>query len=117
MHLKIIYGVSKVDPKPYGLMEYADSNYANNLKDKKLVMSYCFFINRAVVSWCSKKQQMVSISNIKAKYIVLGHEAKENIWIRRFLNELKITKAIGAYTLCGDNKTSIILIKNVESQT
>lgn len=57
MHLEITYGTSKIDPKPYGLMEYDDSNYAGNPKDKKSVMRHCSFINGAVASWCSKKQQ------------------------------------------------------------
>lgn len=35
--------------KPYNIVKYADNNYANNLKDQKSIISYYFFINRAVV--------------------------------------------------------------------
>lgn len=116
MHLGITYGTSEVDPKPYGLMGYANSNYAGDPEDRKSVMGHCFFINGAVASWCSKKQQTVSTSTTEAKYIALGHAVRESIWIRRFLNELKISEVIGACTLHGDNETSIILTNNVESQ-
>lgn len=52
---------------------------------------------------------------MEAVYITLGHEAKEIIWIKRFVNklELKVTETI---TLHGDNLMSIALIKDAESQ-
>ena len=59
----------------FGLIEYKDNSYARDLKDKKFVIRYYYFINRAVVSWYSKKQRIVSIFTIKAKYIILGPKA------------------------------------------
>lgn len=38
------------DPLPYGLIGYANRNFARNPKDRKSVMGYCFFLNEAVVS-------------------------------------------------------------------
>ncbi len=38
------------------------------------------------------------------------------MWIRQFLNELKVEAPIGVYLLHRDNKTSIILTKNAENQ-
>ena len=43
------------DPSPYGLIGYANSNFAEDPEERKLVMGYCFFLNKAVVSWSSKK--------------------------------------------------------------
>lgn len=117
MHLGITYGVCEVKSLPYGPTRYANSNYAGDPKDCKSVMGYCFFINGAVVSWCSKKQRTVSTSTTKAEYIALGHAARENVWIRKFLNKLKMSDLINPCTLYGDNKTSIILTKNAESQS
>ncbi len=73
MYLEIIYRASKVDLMLYEQIEYANNNYASNPKHKKLVIRYYFFINRAFVSWCNKKLQIVSTSIIKAKYIALSH--------------------------------------------
>ena len=78
-------------------------------------MSYCFFLNGAIVSWSSKKQRTVSISTTEAEYIALGHAAREVIRIRKFINKIEI-KVTGELTLFGDNKMSIALTKNVESQ-
>lgn len=67
MHIGITYGASEAKPSPYGLTGYADSNCAGDPEDCKLVMGYCFFINGAVVSGCSKKQRTVSTSTTKAE--------------------------------------------------
>lgn len=125
MHLGLTYGAhsqsekeakAPTSPPHFELIRYANSNYANDPEDRKLVMGHYFFIYKALVSWCSKKQRTVSISTTKAKYIALGHAACESVWIKRFLNKLGITDPIGAYLLYEDNKTSIILTKNAKSQ-
>ena len=103
------------DPLPYGLIGYADNNFAGDPEDWKSVMGYRFFLNRAVVSWSSKKQRTGSTSTTEAEYIALRHAAREAVWIRRFINEMKL-KAIEDLTLHGDNEISIALTKNAESQ-
>lgn len=79
-------------------------------------MGYCYFINGAIVSWCSKKHRTVSTSTTEAEYIALGYAARKAIWLRRFLNELQVSEPIKCITLYGDNETSITLTKNAESQ-
>ena len=118
MHLGIIYGTSSStdSSQPYGFVGYADSNYAGDPEVRKSVIEHCFFINRAVASWCSKKQRTVSTSTTETDYITLGHAARESVWIRQFLNELEVADPIDACILHGDNETSIILTKNAESQ-
>lgn len=43
------------DPTLYNLIEYVDSNFAEDPADQKAVMGYYFFLNRVVVSWNNKK--------------------------------------------------------------
>lgn len=69
------------------------------------------------MTWCSKKQRTVSTSTTEAEYISLGHAAREAIWLRRFLNELKVSEPLKQITLYGDNEASITLTENVESHT
>lgn len=107
---------SPTSPSPYGLISYTDSNFAGDPKDRKSVMGYCFFLNGAVVSWSSKKQRTVSTSTTKAEYIALGHVAREAIWIKRFINKIRLEEAIESITLYGGNEMSIALTKNAESQ-
>lgn len=114
IHLEPVYGAhpqseNKAKAKtlagqpPFGLVGYADSNYAGDPKDRKSVMGHCFFIHEAIVSWCSKKQRTVSTSTTEAKYIALGHAGRKSVWIRQFLNKLRVADPIGACILHGDN--------------
>lgn len=117
IYLKVNYKTSKDKISLYGLVGYANSNYAGNSEDCKFVMRYCFFVNRALVFWSSKNQRTVSNSTTKAEYIVLSHTVHETIWIRHFLNELKIGDYNNVCTLHKNNKTSIFFTKNAESQS
>ena len=56
-----------------------------------------------------------STSITKTKYIALGHVVREAVWIRRFINKMKL-KVIEDLMLYEDNKMSIALTKNAESQ-
>ncbi len=103
------------DPSPYGLIGYADSNFAKNLGDRNLVMEYYFFMNGAVVLWSSKKQRTVSTCITEADYIAFGYVAKEAVWIRRFINKINL-EVVRDVTLHGNNEMSITLTKNTESQ-
>lgn len=51
---------------------------------------------------------------MKVEYITLGHTAREVVWIKGFINELKleITKTI---MLHSNNKMSIALSKNAKN--
>ncbi len=118
MEMRLIFGQESNnclprDPPPYDLIGFADSNFAEDREDRKSIMDYCFFINGAVVSWCSKKQKTVSISTTEAEYIALGHVAKEAVWIRRFINERKL-EVVKGFILHDDNEMSIALTKNEE---
>ncbi len=103
------------DPPPYGLISFADSNFAGDTEDQSSVMSYCFFVNGEVVFWYSKKQKTVSTSTTEAKYIALEYTIREAVWIRRFINEMKL-EVMEGFTLQSDNEISIALTKNAKSQ-
>lgn len=50
-----------------------------------------------------------------AKYIAFRYAAREAVWIKRFINKIKL-EAIKGITLHDDNEMNIALTKNVESQ-
>lgn len=71
-----------------------------------------FLLNNAPVSWSSQRQSLVSLSTMKAEYVALAHSAKEALWLRRILNELKIEcKNI---PMCVDNQSAIKFATNSE---
>ena len=84
MHLKLVY---RSKSQSHGniklsvilflfrLIGYRDSNYIGDSDNGKSVMEYYFFVNGAIISWCSKKEKTVSISTIMTKYIAFRHVA------------------------------------------
>lgn len=122
MHLELVYRShfqSNVPAAPslFGLIGYGNSSYTSDPKDKKSVIGYFYFLNKATISWCSKKQRTVSTSTTEAKYITLGHIAQETVWLKCFFNELQVVaQPVNSMTLYGDNEINIILTKNAKSQ-
>ncbi len=116
MNLRLIYGQITVrNLLLYGLSGYANNNFAGDPEDRKLVIGYCFFFNGAIVLWSSKKQWTVSTSTTEAKYIALGYKAKEVVWIKKFMRELKL-EVTETITLYDNNEMSIVFTKNAKSQ-
>lgn len=61
-----------------------------------------------LVTWCSKKQQVVAQSSVKAEFQSLAH----GIWLKCLLIELKV-KIVGIIELMCDNQSVIAIEKNL----
>ncbi|XP_050908828.1 uncharacterized mitochondrial protein AtMg00810-like [Lathyrus oleraceus] len=51
------------------LVGYTDNDWAGEAETCKSTSSYVFHLRAGVFSWCSKKQQVVTLSTAKAEYI------------------------------------------------
>jgi hypothetical protein len=91
------------------LVGFTNSDWANEA-DGKSRAAYVFKLAGGAVSWSSKKLDGISDSTTVAEYKALSFGAKEAIWLRQLMGELKqSTKAI---TLCCDNQSAIKLSHN-----
>lgn len=61
--------------------------------------------------WHSKKQNVVIRSNAKAKFRSVAHEICEVLWIKRLLEDLKISNPLPMKVFC-DNKVAIYVAHN-----
>ena len=61
------------------VVAYLDLGYARNKGDKKSTLGYCTFIGGNLVTWRSKKQNVVSRSSVKVEYRAMAHIACEMI--------------------------------------
>ena len=95
------------------VVEYAVSSYACDIKDRKSITEYCFFLARGVITRCSKRQQTVLISTSEAKYVAVSQRVKEDVWIEWLLNELLPNQAVREMKMLGDNGTSLTLTRNL----
>ena len=57
----------------FRVVGYADSSYVGDIDDRKSITEYCFFLGRAIITWCSKRQRTVSTSRSEAEYVAMSH--------------------------------------------
>ena len=90
---------------------FSDSDWACDKDDRKSVAGYTVYIGSNLVSWCSKKQPVVSRSSTEAEYRALAQATSEVIWIQTLLDELNIKLAAAPIMWC-DNQGAIALAYN-----
>ena len=82
---KIIYNKTN-DP----LHCFVDASWAEDVNDRKSQSGYSFLLSGAVISWESRKQQVVATSSAEAEYIALTNAAKEAYYLRNLLEDLPL---------------------------
>ena len=89
---------------------FSDADWASQ-KDRHSILGYSFYFGQGVVSWSSKRQHIIALSSTESEYITQMHAAKEAIWMKNFVNEIRGPqgKAIGIYC---DNQGAIALAKD-----
>jgi hypothetical protein len=95
------------------LTGYSDSDYAGDKTDRKSTTGFVFMMNGSPISWCSQKQPVVAVWSTEAEYVALSAAAKEAVWMRQFLAELKFQQE-SPTDLYVDNTSVIKLAHNPE---
>jgi hypothetical protein len=94
----------------FDLIGYSDADYVRCKVDRKCISVTCQFLERSLVSWASKKQNIVALSISKAEYIIEGHCCAQLLTMRQTLREYgyKLSKV----PLLCDNKSAICMAEN-----
>ncbi|XP_059073776.1 secreted RxLR effector protein 161-like [Cryptomeria japonica] len=66
------------DPK---LIGYTDSDWARSMDDKKSTSGYVFSLGTSVITWSSKKRQVVALSSVEVEYQGTAKAACEAVWL------------------------------------
>jgi hypothetical protein len=90
---------------------WSDSDYAGDYDDRKSTSGYVFTMNGVAVSWCSKKQPIVTLSTTEAEFVSAASCACQCIWLRNVLKHLHVKQAGCTFINC-DNSSSIKLSRN-----
>ena len=92
------------------LAGYSDADWAGNVDDKKSTSGGYFYVGNNLVSWMSKKQNSISLSTTKAKYIAANNCCTQLLWMQKLLYDYGICQE--HLTIYCDNTSAINIFKN-----
>uniref|UniRef100_A0A3Q7X403 Uncharacterized protein LOC113785767 n=1 Tax=Cicer arietinum TaxID=3827 RepID=A0A3Q7X403_CICAR len=93
------------------LRAYSDADWAGDTTDRKSTTGFCIFLGDSLISWKSKKQDIVSRSSTEAEYRAMASTTAEIIWLRWLLSDMGISLAEPTPMHC-DNKSAIQIAHN-----
>jgi hypothetical protein len=93
------------------IIGYSDSDHGGDLVGRRSTVGMAFYLNESLISWCSQKEKIVSISSCEAEFMAATLAARQDLWLRRLLGEL-IASAPKMVTLFVNNNSAIALMKN-----
>ena len=92
------------------LKGYSDSDWASHAH-RHSISRYSFNYGQGTVSWSLKKQNIIALSSTEAEYIAQTHAAKEGIWLKSFVNEIRGGEK-GPLAIMANNQGAIALVKD-----
>ena len=101
------YGQKNIKEEVFG---YNDSDWCSDKDDRKSTAGYVFKFGTTLISWCSKKQSVVSLSVCEAEYIIDVMAACQALWLEALMKELNL-RDYSPLRLLIDNKSAIDLVK------
>jgi hypothetical protein len=71
---------------------FSDADWARSC-DRKSTTGFCTFVGGNLVTWKSKKQNVIARSRAEAEYRAMTSTASELIWIKHLLRDMNIEHA------------------------
>ncbi|XP_071704981.1 uncharacterized mitochondrial protein AtMg00810-like [Rutidosis leptorrhynchoides] len=94
-----------------GLVAYSDANWARCPTTRRSTSSYCVFLGENLLSWSSKRQQVISRSSAETEYRGVANSVAETCWLHNLLRELHTSPSNATIVYC-DNISSVYMTSN-----
>eukprot|EP00795_Rhopilema_esculentum_P016954 gene16954-8450_t len=105
----------KFTPTDGQLIAYTDSDWGNDIENRRSTSGFVTTLRSAPISWKSKKQSTVALSSCEAEYIALAEATKEIIYLRALCVAMEIKQQKPTALFC-DNQGAISLTSERSKQ-
>jgi hypothetical protein len=91
---------------------YIDADWVGSISNRRSTSGFMFSFGSAAITWSSKKQLIVALSNTEAKYRGVAMATCEVAWFRKLLGDLglHVDRQVVIYY---DNLNNIQLVRNL----
>ncbi|CAH9095246.1 unnamed protein product [Cuscuta europaea] len=90
---------------------FTDADYAGSITDRRSTSGYCTYVWGNLVTWRSKKQNIVARSSAESEFRSMANGICELLWIKRMMSELNMEMELPMKLSC-DKKAAINIAHN-----
>ena len=91
---------------------FSDADWAGNRSDWRSTFGYCTFVGGNLVTWRSKKQNVVARFSAEVEYRAMAHTASEMLWVCSLLRDQGIDVPT-PMQMFYDNQAAIFIANNL----
>jgi hypothetical protein len=104
------YGIVFGSKNELLLEGFTDADHAGDIDTRRSTTGYVFNLFGGAIIWSSRRQRTVAASTAEAEYMAASHAAKEALWLRKLMSDLKIQ--MSCIVIRADNQAAIKLLHN-----
>lgn len=82
------YGIKYTRKEQMDLVGYCDSSHNIDQDDGRSTTGHVFYLGSSPVTWCSQKQETVTLSSCEAEYMAASAASCQTIWLCDLLKEI-----------------------------